>query len=139
MSVIATATQHVVAKLKASPEVQALIPRVEQGVAAENPIFPFVLVQTYGDSTEVYFNEGRALSEVSLSVRVVMPSQSLSKLVPLYKAVHKALELSSGVYEDDGEISSVAECSRSNETDLAESVNGKTIRYLGGIYDLVIS
>lgn len=141
MSAVAAATEHVVAMLAASSGVRSLLPNlVQEGVADERAVMPYVLIQTYGDPTDTLGNgDDRELTTVTLSVRVVDEAASLGTMRPLARAVDRALEATGGVYEEDGETWYVTSCTRRSEASMAELSAGRVIRYAGGLYELVVT
>ncbi|WP_164700854.1 hypothetical protein [Modestobacter sp. KNN46-3] len=140
MNAIAAATQHVVARLTSAPAVLAAVPaeRIVQGAVPDpdRAEYPLILIQTYGDPVDTrYVARARALTEVTVSVRVVMPADDLGPLVPIASAVDAALDGTFGV-TDTGTVSS---CVRVSETELIERASGQVLRYLGGRYELLVS
>ncbi|WP_176445437.1 tail completion protein gp17 [Blastococcus mobilis] len=142
MNAIAAATQHVVSRLYASAAVTAHVPaerkRIVQG-ALPNPEeaeYPLIFVLTYGDPVDTRYNNARrALTEVTVSVRVVMPADDLGPLVPIAVAVDEALDGTRG----ETATGTVVSCVRISETEMVDRVAGQTVRYLGGRYELLVS
>lgn len=139
MNATATAVQHVMARLRADATLMGLVGRrVHEGVVPEDPapVYPLLLVQSYTDPDTITYNGGRiAYSSHTVMVRVVGPANELGPLVPIAERVTGTLHASRGTYT----TGTVASCQQVAETSIAEVRNGRTWRYIGSRFRLMVS
>lgn len=133
-----TAYAFIIEQLRSSPELMAIVgDRVFQGVAPAAVKYPLILVQPYGQPDDIYYNSKlRAATRVTMSVRVVAQADSLSTLEPAALLVDQCLQGTGPEFSDRGYI---AACVRTSETEQTEIVDTHTWRYLGGIYELIVT
>lgn len=134
----AAAARHIVTTLRGDATLSAALGagKVHQGVAPEGAAYPLVLVQSYTSPVDTTYNGGaRAMTVGTYSVRVVGHGDSMGPLLPIVQRVDELLHDSEGIYPEGD----VVACHRTEETEMAEVRAGRTVRYLGGRYSIVVA
>lgn len=135
MSAITTSLEHVFSVLKNSPASALVDGRMYQGFTPANEEFPLVLVQTYGDTSDL-LGVGRTQAVTTeLLVRVIDNSPTLATAEVIADACAEALHQSFGG-NSRGWVSS---CVRLSESELVEKTDLGVIRYLDTKYRLLIN
>jgi hypothetical protein len=136
MSAITTAVEHIISRLNSAGTSDLVDGRVFQGVAPVDSKYPFILIQSYGDTFD-YLGVGKpsAGSVVEILVRVIGVSSTLSSIEAIQNSVANALHSTFGV-NSRGTVSS---CVSIGESELAENDGTAVIRYLGNRFRLLIN
>lgn len=137
MTTIATAIEHTLARLRGDADLMTAVGRrVYEGVAPEGAQYPLVLVQVYADANTTVYNGGTiAMSSVEMSVRAVGAGDDVAPLIPLARRIRIALHDTAGTYTDG----TVVSCHQVTEQSQAEVRAGRTWRYLGARFRLLVS
>lgn len=130
------AVGYTVAALTANTTINTAVGgRFYAGVAPEKAVFPFVLIQVYGDPETTSYQHGPVLTVVDLSVRLVTDTRPAA-VATSADALDDALRTETPVVRADGIVSA---CERVREQWLVESTTGRTLHYVGGIYQLTVT
>lgn len=139
-SAYADGVKDILAALKNDENVTAAVgAEIYEGIAPETAKGPFILIQSYDMGEDTAAQGGRVLTAVTVSVRVfiVTPtsdgSGSLGTLVPIYKAVDRALQATVTP------ITVTRSLIRGRELSHTLEEAGHIERALGGLYNLIVT
>lgn len=136
--IFGAALRHVVTTLKAATPVTAVTStRIYTGTVPEDATYPLILVQVYGDGTDITgTGSHRVQTEIDILVRVVCQSRDITAPLTGAAAVDTALHGTGPTTYTAGTVTS---CVRVRPTQQTENVAGKTWQYAGGVYRLRVS
>lgn len=139
MSAWTTAYEHVVTHLTDDEDLVDMVGgRIYQGTVPAGPVtYPLILIQPYGDATDVISTGPiRVATALEVSVRVIAADTSLVTLEGIAQAIDGCLNATGPVTNTRGHV---AACVRVAETDMTELADGQTWRYLGSRYRLLLT